>query len=79
MNIWITNYKLDSDIYKNNSQTSWYTYKRHLSISKKHFQVKDDYLSYLSDAGAKLYHPKKESIYLEDIFILSYTKKSNSH
>lgn len=65
----ITNYKYEKEYYKTESQTDWYTYKRNLSISKRFFEISDNYLHYLSDVGAKYYHPHKEKLYLNDIYV----------
>ena len=65
----ITNYKIDNDIYKKGSQTEWYSYKRNLSISKRFFEISDNFMRFLTDVGAKYYHPHKEVLYLNDIYV----------
>jgi len=65
----ICNYKWEKDIYALQSSTEWFSYKRSVTLSQKHFEVNSQFESFLSDVGAKFNHPRKEPLNLDDLFI----------
>jgi hypothetical protein len=71
----ISNYKWEGDIYARHNSTEWFSYKRNLSLSKKHFELTSQFENFISDVGAKFYHPIKEPLLLSDIFIYPAIKE----
>ncbi|MTI80060.1 MAG: hypothetical protein FH758_04105 [Firmicutes bacterium] len=79
------NYEWNSNIYSVSNETTWKEFRRNKLIEKQKFMLNELFLNELNDTGAQFYHPHKDKLLLEDIFIypdlriISHDDSSKEH